>query len=143
MLAANSYPRDYIEACRARIDAQMAVFRKLVTAKNKTKDPALDKAFEAFESVFFNNLVVVLDGFFVHRTRAVEKKDGNPLNEVRLLVASMMLHNELMTLDSAIKLTPAKSILKYEEGDKIRLTAADFLLISKAFFSEIEKKFAA
>lgn len=143
MLAMNSYSRDYIDACRGRIDAQMGVFRKLVAAKNKTKDPNLDKAFEAFETVFFNNLVIVLEGFFALRTRGLEKKDGNPLNEVRVIAASMMLNNELMMTDSTIKMNPAKSVLKYEVGDRIRLTAGDFLVLSKAFFAEIEKKYSA
>jgi hypothetical protein len=43
--------------------------------------------------------------------------------------------------DSTIKLNPAKSVLKYEIGDKIRLTEQDFQLIANAFFDEIETKF--
>jgi len=43
-------------------------------------------ASKSFELVYFNNLVVVLDSYFVHRTQGLEKKDGNPLNEVRVIV---------------------------------------------------------
>jgi len=45
--------------------------------------------FETFEPILFNNLVVVLDGYFVYRTRGIEGKDGNPLNEVRMLSHSI------------------------------------------------------
>lgn len=31
-------------------------------------------ASKSFESVYFNNLVIVLDGYFIHRTRGLEKK---------------------------------------------------------------------
>lgn len=39
-------------------------------------------------------MVVVLEGCFVHRSRTIEKKDGNPLNEVGMLSNSMMLNDE-------------------------------------------------
>jgi hypothetical protein len=145
MLARDTYPRDYIDACRARVETQLAAFEQLAAAKKRAAgdDAAFNKAFEVFEAAFFNNLVIVLDSFFVHRTRALEKKDGNPLNEVRVLANSMMLNGEIMMADSSVKLNPASSVLKYEIGDKIRLNEADFSLLFKAFFSDLESKFAA
>ena len=57
------------------------------------KEASLDKAFESFESAFFNNMIIVLDSYFVHRTMAIQKIDGNPLNEVRgLAPACALLH---------------------------------------------------
>ena len=44
--------------------------------------------------------------------------------------------------DKSIKLSPEKSVLKHQFGDEIKLTEADFLRISEAFFEEIERKFA-
>jgi hypothetical protein len=68
-------------------------------------------ALAAFEPVFFNNLVLSLDAHFVHRTRAIEGKDGNPLNEVRVLCSSLMLHDGVLTAEKSIKLVPQKSVL--------------------------------
>jgi hypothetical protein len=143
MLAMNKYPQDYIDSCRARVDTQLDEFRTLVAAAktNEAKSPSFDKALAAVESAFFNNMIIVLDSYFTYRTRAVEKKDGNPLNEVRVMASSMMNNGEIMMADSTIKLNPAKSVLKYEIGDKIRVTEQDFELIAKAFFDEIEVKF--
>jgi hypothetical protein len=46
-----------------------------------------------------------------------------------------------MIADKSIKLTPAKSVLKYQVGDEIKLNEADFLLIFSAFFAELESKY--
>jgi hypothetical protein len=58
MLARNSCPKAYVDDCRASIDAQLVAYKAL----KLTSAPA-------FERLFFNNLVVVLDRLFVHRTR--------------------------------------------------------------------------
>jgi hypothetical protein len=86
-------------------------------------------------------MVLALDSYFVHRTRAIEKKDGNPLNEVRMLCNSMMNNNHMMCADKTIKFDPARSVLKYRVGDEIKLNEADFTLLSSAFFAEIERKY--
>ena len=110
--------------------------------RSGTGDAApLDVAIEAFEGAFFNNMVLVLDESFVHRLRTIEGKDGNALNEVRVLCNSILLNNGVMSVDSSIKLSPDKSVLKYQVGDEIRLNEADFSLLSSAFFAEIERKY--
>ncbi len=106
-----------------------------------TDEPLLNTAIETFEPHFFNNMVLTLDSYFVHRARAIEKKDGNPLNEVRMLCNSMMNNNNMMCADKTIKFDPAKSVLKYGVGDEIKLNEADFILLSSAFFAEIESKY--
>ena len=139
MLGRKSYPREYIKACRTRVDAQLRSFKALSRAAGK--DPKAASALESFEPAFFNNLVVVLDASFVHRLRGVEGKDGNPLNEVRVLGASIMENGEVMGADPTIKMDPAKSVLGYKVGDKIRVHQAEFARLADAFFAELEKKF--
>jgi hypothetical protein len=127
MLGMRTYTKKYIAACRAKVEKDISTYR---SANAKT-----------LESTFFNNMVIVLDHLFVHRLRTVEGKDGNPLNEVRLLSDSIMNNNYKMTLDKTIKYDPTQSVLKYEEGKEIKVSEADFVSLSKAFFGEIESKF--
>ncbi len=135
MLCMNNYPQDYIDECHTRVKSQIAAYDSLIAATGK------QSAIDAFEPVFFNNMVLLLDQLFVHRSRVLEGKDGNPMNEVRVICNSLMNNNSKMMADKGIKLSPAKSILKYQIGDEIRLSEADFLRLSKAFFTEIESKF--
>ena len=48
--------------------------------------------------------------------------NGNPLNEVRMLSASLMNNRGNMAVDKTIKFDAANSVLKYKIGDKIKLT---------------------
>lgn len=69
------------------------------------------------------------------------KKDGNPLNEVRVLCTSMKIYDSIMTVDKSMKLAPERSVLKHQFGETIALREKDFALISAAFFAEIESKY--
>jgi len=135
------YPKDYIAACRARVDANLRAYRSQV-GKTPTQE---------FEARFFNDQVLLLDYMFVHRLSGIEGKDGNPLNEVRVLCNSILLNRGKLQVDrlpgwpnsavAGIKLPPEKSVLKLKEGDEVRLSEADFERLSKVFFAELEKKF--
>jgi hypothetical protein len=139
MLGVRNYTKEYIDGCRSRVDADLSTYKKLAAAARN--QPAGVKALEAFEITFFNNMVLVLDHLFVHRLRTVEGKDGNPLNEVRLLCDAILNTNNIMGTDKTIKFDPARSVLKYKVGDEIKLNEAHFVLLTKAFFAEIERKF--
>ncbi len=144
MLCMNSYTQDYIDECRARVNAQLAAYQTLITTARKqtaTDEKPLNMAIDSFEPVFFNNMVLVLDNLFVHRSRTLEGKDGNPLNEVRVLSNSLLNHNRKMMADKGIKLNPTQSILKIPIGAEIKLTEIDFIRLSKSFFAEMESKF--
>ncbi len=130
MLAVNKYSQEYIDECRSKVSLQLSTYKNLVTtARNQiSKDEkSLNPAIESFEPVFFNNMVLVLDAFFVHRIGAIEGKDGNPLNEMRVLCNSIMNNRNIMLVDDTIKLKPDKLLLKYKVGDEIKSTEAQFL----------------
>jgi hypothetical protein len=137
MLAVTSYSKDYIDACRARTGAQVAAYRAVASGKVKGKGSAV----EASGDQLFENLTLLLDYYFVHRTRAMEGKDGNPLNEVRMLCNSILRNDSVLAADKSIKYKPETSVLKLKIGDPIRLDEAQFVALSNAFFDEIEIKF--
>src|SRR5881398_4097384 len=141
MLGMKTYSQDYINACRARAEANLRAYRKQVG-----KAPAKE-----FEDRFLKDQVLLLDYMFVHRLSGIEGRDGNPLNEVRVLCNSILLNRGKLQVDrlpgwpnsavAGIKLPPEKSVLKLKPNDEVRLSEADFERLSKAFFAELEKKF--
>jgi len=140
----NTYSQEYIDHCRSRVHQQLATYRGLVNAAKADGGAAhsgLDTAIAEFDATFFNNMVLVLDDLFVHRSRTKEKKDGNPLNEVRVLCNSLLLNDGALVADTSITLNPAKTVLGHAVGDRVVLSAADFARLSEAYFSEIEDKY--
>jgi hypothetical protein len=132
MLAVTKYTQDYVDQCRARIDADVSAYTRLA---------ATGPSAEAFEPVFFNNMVLALDRLFVHRLRKHEGKDGNPLNEVRVIADSLMEHGGVLTPNNTIKLKPEDSLLGHRPGDQIRLSEADYRALAAGFFDELENKY--
>ena len=51
----------------------------------------------------------------------MEGKDGNPLNEVRMMGNSILQNHGVLSADKTIKYNPAKSILKLQVGAEIKL----------------------
>ena len=144
MLAVSKYQKEYIEDCKIRLDAQLETYKKLIAeCKNKEgkNEPSLYIAIDYFEAEFFNNLVILLDALFVHRLRDKEGKDGNPLNEVRILANSIITNKNILLSDKTIKQDPDKSILKLKAGESIKINEEEFSKLSDAFFEEIEKKY--
>ena len=140
MLAVKTYDQDYIDRCRAQMEAQLAAYADLVAAAGSSTASAR-AAVEAFEPRFFDNLTLVLDASFMHRTRALEGKDGNPLNEVRMLCSSLLTNDGVLAADKTIKYTPETSVLKLRVGDEIRLDEKQFRLLFEAFYAELERRF--
>ena len=145
MLGTKEYEPDYVDACRSRVESQVVMFHEVAQAARDHGDADvshLEGALESLEYEYFNNMLLVLDGYFVHRLRGVEGKDGNALNEVRVLARSLMENGGTVLADSQIRLDPARSVLGLEVGDPITLTLQQYRRISDAFLREIESRFS-
>jgi hypothetical protein len=141
MLGRKDYTQEELDNATSAINKQVAAYKKLAKAVDATADPKAAAALEAFEPLFFNNMTLVLDRSFVHRIRPVTGKDGNPLNEVELLTESLMNNDGVFRGNTVIKYVPEESVLKLNIGDRIRLSAAQFERLAKAFLADIERKF--
>lgn len=137
MLAVNSYPQDYVDACRASVDAQLAAFEAL--KESGTGDAA---AIAEFEPLFLQSMVLALDARFCHRSRTLEGKDGNPMNEVRVLCTSITHGGAALVADKSIKLRRETSVLGLEAGDPIALDVDGFRRLADAFFAGVEATYA-
>ena len=145
MLGMKEYEQDYIDACRSRVESQVVMFHEVAQAARDHGDADvshLEGALESLEYEYFNNMLLVLDGYFVHRLRGVEGKDGNALNEVRVLARSLMENGGTVMADPQIPLDPAHRVLALEDGAPITLTLQQYRRISDAFLREIESKFS-
>ena len=142
MLGRSTYTREELDQGKAAISAQLAAYKALVKAANgKTADKKVSTALGTFESMFFNNLTIALDRFFVHRVRPITGKDGNPLNEVEMICESLLNNNGVLRESKVLKLIPEKSVTKLAFGEPIQLTLEQFEQLSDAFFTDLERKF--
>lgn len=123
MLGRKDYERKELDDGRARIDAQL-------------------RTLEKFEREFFLNLLFTLDRLYVHRLRSSTGKDGNPLNEVELIVDSLLNNDGVFRVDNkSIKYKPEESVTGLEVGDEIALDRPGFEALYGAFMADLETKF--
>ncbi|GAB3065016.1 hypothetical protein GCM10027053_30160 [Intrasporangium mesophilum] len=145
MLGMREYEQDYIDACRSRVETQVAMFHEVAQAARDHGDAdvsILEGALESLEYEYFNNMLLVLEGYFVHRLRGVEGKDGNALNEVRVYARSLMENGGTVVADPQLPLDPTRTVLGLKVGDPITLTLQQYGRLSNAFFREIEARFS-
>jgi hypothetical protein len=131
MLAVSRYDPSYVAVCRGKMDRLLAAYA------------ALGKSgpVEAFEAEFTRNMVMALDDYFLHRQRSTEGKDGNPLNEVRML-CNAIKGDGVFDRENTIKYDPVRSVLGLKFGDEVRLSVDDFARLALAFLAEIEVRFS-
>ena len=144
MLSIASYTRDYIDTCRSTVAMTVAAYENLgsaVKASAGADVAPVEFALASFEPAFYNHMVLALDAYFGNRARNKEGKDGNPLNEVRMLCGALMQNNGRLEADRTIKWRAEQTVLGYQIGDEISLTTADFSRLSTAFFAELESKY--
>ena len=128
MLGRANYPVAYIKAVNTRVDRVLKAFDQAKPA-------------EPFASEALLDVIVGLEMAFVHRLRGQEGKDGNPLNEVRMITASVLEFGGVMTLDKTIKWKPEASVTGLRNGDKIALDRKQVGKLVDAFFEELAKKY--
>ncbi len=134
MLGRATYSLDFIMACRKRAERQLKLYDALARKAGRDID--------AFAPEFFNTMVLALDHYFMHRLRGKEGKDGNALNEVRMLAASLLENDGIMSKDSTIKYDAAKSITGIGIGARIVIDRKRFEALADGFFDQIAEKFA-
>lgn len=130
MLSVKHYPKDYVDGCRARLRTQLDAY-----------DDAGASA--TFRVEFLNNLILVLEQSFVHRMRGNEGKDGNPLNEVRTLAASILTNDAVLTVEPSITYSAERSVLGLDVGDTIAIDLDQFRALADRYFEAIEERFPA
>jgi len=128
MLGRANYPVAYIKAVNTRVDRVLKAFDQAKPA-------------EPFASEALLDVIVGLEMAFVHRLRGQEGKDGNPLNEVRMITASVLEFGGVMTLDKTIRWKPEASATGLKNGDKIALDRKQVGKLVDAFFEELAKKY--
>jgi hypothetical protein len=139
MLGRKDYKAQELENGQNAIRQQLTAYKQLVKAIDGDAQAA--KALAAFETILFTNMILVLDRYYVHRLRSSTGKDGNPLNEVELLADSLMNNGGKLRGNNVIKYKPEEAVLKVEEGQPIKITAAQFERLSNAFFEDLDSKF--
>ena len=139
MLSVTSYPEVYVQLTAAKVEEQLASYQALATAvKGNAKAEA---ALAAFAPGYFNSMLLALDHHFMHRMRGAEGKDGNPLNEVRMLCDAIMEHDGVLQENKTIKYKAEKAVAGIAVGQTIALDADVFGRLARAYVEEIGKRF--
>ena len=136
MLGRKTYSQEELDRGRSAIDRQLTRYRALVDDL-----PAGSTSRADFEAEFLNNLVLVLDRFYVHRLRGVAGKDTNPLNEVAMIAESVVVADGVLTSGTIAKYVPEKAVVQLKVGDRIRLSLDDVERLAAAFFAELERRY--
>ncbi len=131
MLGRKDFTKDELEGGRTAVARQLAAFDALP----KTARSALEQADH------FNDLALALDRRYVHRLRSVTGKDGTPLNELEIIVESLLNNGGVLRGINVIKYAPEDAVVGMKPGDQIRLTREDFARLAAGVFDELTAKY--
>lgn len=134
MLARTSYDPAQIATARAAF-AEMVEGWRSVAARSEARARA------AAEAQVFAQMLVALEGWFVHRARAQEGKDGNALHEVRLLALGVTENGGRFPEPGPVRWRPEQSLTGLRPGDPIRMTEALFSKLAEAFLAAMTERF--
>jgi hypothetical protein len=139
MLAVTSYPEVYVQLTAAKVEEQLAGYAALADAVKGNAEA--EAALAAFAPGYFNSMLLALDHHFMHRMRGAEGKDGNPLNEVRMLSDAIMEHDGVLRENKTIKYKADKAVAGIALGETVALDAEVFGRLARAYVAEIGKRF--
>lgn len=124
------------------IDQAEQTIAALIAGRTTLADAGVDATTLAtFDPVFFNGLVLVLDRPFVHRARSVIGTGPGPLNELELIVDSLLEHDGVLTVGAGMAYAPEGSCTGLAPGETILLTSAQFERLAVGVFAELEEFF--
>lgn len=139
MLAVTSYPEVYVQLTAAKVEEQLSAYAALADAvRGNTRAEA---ALATFAPGYFNTALLALDHHFMHRMRGAEGKDGNPLNEVRMLSDAIMEHDGVLKENKTIKYRADKAVAGIAVGESVVLDAEAFGRLARAYVAEIGTRF--
>ena len=141
MLGRKDYTKEELNHARESIDEELKAYKRLAKAVAATSDKKAQAALAAYEPIMAKNMVLALDRPFVHRLRMGTGKDCNPLNEVELLVESLINSDGVLRGNNVIKYSADEAVLHLDTGDRIELNAAQFEELADAFLDEIRARF--
>ncbi len=134
MLGRSGYPVAQVAECRSEFAAVAASWRSIAGL-------SCAGARREAEAQVFGQMVVALDGWFVHRLRGAEGKYGNALNEVRLLALGITENGGYFPSEGVIRWKPEASVTGYRAGDRIVLSELVFSRMVGVFLDGIAAKF--
>ena len=87
-------------------------------------------------------MAVALEGWFAHRLRGAEGKDGNPMQEVRRLALVVTPNASCFPTDHSLKWRAEASITGYHPGAILKLSAPVVSRLAAACLHTVQAKFA-
>ncbi|MDN4475193.1 hypothetical protein QQX09_04885 [Demequina sp. SYSU T00192] len=133
------YSGDYIDACRWRIEAEVAAFDLL--RQQAPGDGTMDAPIQNIADEYFVAVASQLEGMFANRSRAAEGSRPGPLHEMRAVVESLNGNGGRFAPPEGSGLDAGTTVLRLDPGEPIMLDREAFQLLSDAFFDSLEETY--